>query len=169
MAFKGYISLVPPRSTSGGDAAHRVRADLSCPLSPPITHTNAYCFTVHHHGVRETPCAEVSCGGKGEGPRRQWRHGTTVGAARGALARMRGAFRDLSGRRPFWLASVVRDILSAIRFGVNVSYPSPGPPPNRPCRCSELPPREGTGGEQEDTRDTASRNRNRVMHMRDNV
>lgn len=40
-------------------------------------------------------------------------------------ARMRGACRDLLGRRLLRLVSVVRDVLSAIRFGVNVSCSGP--------------------------------------------
>lgn len=150
--FKGYISFVPLRSTSGGDAAHHVRELVSPPLSP----SHAYCFTVHHREVRETPCTEISCRGKGEGRRGEGgdgNGGTTADAARGgriSLARMRGAFRDLSGRRLLRLGSVVRDILSAIRFGVNVSCPPPAPTESPVPDLGDKPtPLEGIGGKRE--------------------
>lgn len=86
---------------------------------------------VHHRGVRETRCARFlraevkakdegakeATGGELHPARREGRWG------RISPVRMRDAFRDLSGRRLLRLASVVRDILSAIRFGVRVSYP----------------------------------------------
>lgn len=110
-------------------------ADLS---HPPLSlfHADAYCFTVHHRGVRETPCTEVSCGGKGEGRRgeggngdgvsRPMRHkGGSGGEYRSHACAVRSAISQ-AGRRLLRLASVVRDILSAIRFGVNVSCPPPG-------------------------------------------
>lgn len=51
-----------------------------------------------------------------------------------SLVRMRDAFRYLLGCWPLRLASVVRDILSAIRFGANVLCPSPWITLGRPRR-----------------------------------
>lgn len=129
-------------------------ADLSHPpLS--LSHADAYCFTVHHRGVRETPCTEVSCGGKGEGRRgeggngdgvsRPMRHeGGSGGEYRSHACAVRSAISQ-AGRRLLRLASVVRDILSAIRFGVNVS--SSGRHRIAHTRFSKLPSLEGAGGE----------------------
>lgn len=73
------ISFVPKR----GNSTERLNFELSkssfesYPVEMrPIASANlprplvyAYCFTVHHREVRETPCADVSCKGKGEGRR----------------------------------------------------------------------------------------------------
>jgi hypothetical protein len=69
-----------------------MRPIVSANLSRPLAY--AYCFTVHHRGVRETPCADVSYKGKGEGrrdegdgKRRQDRRGARDGQWRRISAR----------------------------------------------------------------------------------
>lgn len=91
---------------------------------PAPSNLHVYCFTVYHREIREAISyqelkakdegAKEAAAATGDSPDEgRW--------GRISSARMRGAFRDLLGRRSLRLVSVVRDILSAIRFGVNLS------------------------------------------------